>query len=80
MVGVSTTKPPVGKSGPLIIFKKSLGFASLFAIANLTASVTSRKLYGGMLVAIATAIPSAPLTKRFGNLAGRTFGSEVSPE
>ena len=39
IVGVSTINPPVGKSGPLIIFKKSLGFASLFAIAYLTASV-----------------------------------------
>ena len=32
-------------------------------------------LAGGMLVAIPTAIPSAPFTKRFGTLTGSTAGS-----
>ena len=33
-----------------------------------------------MAVAIATAIPSLPFTKRFGNLAGKTTGSNSSSE
>ncbi len=37
-------------------------------------SITSPRLCGGMLVAIPTAIPSAPLTKRLGYLAGSTTG------
>ena len=37
--------------------------------------MTSPKLWGGMLVAMPTAMPPAPLTKRVGNLAGRTDGS-----
>ena len=40
-----------------------------------TASQTSRRLCGGILVAIPTAIPSVPLTSRFGIFAGRTVGS-----
>ncbi len=39
------------------------------------ASMTSRRLWGGMLVAIPTAIPEEPLTSRFGKRAGRTVGS-----
>ena len=44
---------------------------------GLTAADTSRRLCGGMLVAIPTAIPEAPLTSRFGNRAGRISGSLV---
>ncbi len=35
--------------------------------------------YGGMLVAIPTAIPDAPFANKFGNLAGNTNGSCKSP-
>ena len=35
----------------------------------------SPRLCGGMLVAMPTAMPPAPLTSRFGNCAGRTIGS-----
>ena len=38
-------------------------------------STTSVKLWGGMLVAMPTAIPAAPLTRRLGILAGKTVGS-----
>ena len=37
--------------------------------------ITSPRLCGGILVAIPTAIPPAPLTKRFGNCDGKTVGS-----
>mgnify|MGYP000105088237 CR=1 FL=1 len=40
-----------------------------------TASITSLKLWGGIFVAIPTAIPEVPFTKRFGNLDGSTTGS-----
>ena len=36
------------------------------------ASITSPRLCGGMLVAMPTAMPPAPLTSRFGKFAGRT--------
>jgi hypothetical protein len=39
------------------------------------ASTTSLRLCGGILVAIPTAMPSDPLTSRFGNRAGNTVGS-----
>ena len=39
--------------------------------------MTSPKLCGAILVAIPTAIPEAPLTKRFGNWDGKTEGSFV---
>ena len=44
-----------------------------------TASMTSPRLCGGMLVAIPTAMPPPPLTSRFGNRAGSTTGSTVLP-
>ena len=40
-----------------------------------TASITSPRLCGGMLVAMPTAIPVEPLTSRLGTLVGRTVGS-----
>jgi hypothetical protein len=39
------------------------------------ASTISLKLCGGILVAMPTAMPSDPLTSRFGNRAGSTDGS-----
>ena len=40
-------------------------------------SIVSPRLCGGMLVAMPTAMPPAPLTSRFGKRAGRTTGSEL---
>lgn len=41
-------------------------------------ATTSRRLCGGILVAMPTAIPAAPLTSRCGTLAGSTAGSSCS--
>ena len=49
--------------------------ASGFLISKCRAATTSFKLWGGMFVAIPTAIPLAPLTRRFGKAAGSTEGS-----
>ena len=40
---------------------------------------TSRRLWGGMLVAIPTAMPAEPLTSRFGKRLGKMVGSAVRP-
>ena len=40
--------------------------------------MTSPRLCGGMLVAMATAMPWLPLTNRFGNRDGSTVGSSNS--
>jgi hypothetical protein len=45
------------------------------SISAMQASMTSPRLCGGMLVAMPTAMPPAPLTSRFGKRAGRTVGS-----
>ena len=37
--------------------------------------MTSRMLWGGMLVAMPTAMPLEPFTSRLGNREGRTLGS-----
>ena len=68
--------PPVGKSGPLMIFK--ISFKSQFgsSILLMVASITSPRLCGGILVAYPADIPVAPLTSKFGNLAGKTVGSK----
>ena len=58
--------PPVGKSGPGMCFINSLIFISLFCINASVPFIISPKLCGGILVAIPTAIPPAPFTKRFG--------------
>ena len=69
----------VGKSGPFTrsinASKSSSRVAVGFSNAQKTPSATSRKLCGGMFVAIPTAIPAEPLTNRFGKRAGRTSGS-----
>ena len=43
------------------------------------ASTTSPRLWGGMLVAMPTAMPEEPLTSRFGCREGRTTGSSRRP-
>ena len=50
----------------------SISGSSMKAIV---ASITSRRLCGGMFVAIPTAMPEEPLTSRFGKRAGSTSGS-----
>ena len=45
------------------------------SIRAIRALIVSAILWGGILVAIPTAIPEEPLTMRFGNLDGRTEGS-----
>ena len=66
--------PPVGKSGAGMYFIRSSIDMSGLSIKATEASIASPKLCGGMFVAIPTAIPSAPFTRRFGYLAGSTTG------
>ena len=74
---------PVGKSGPctraISSFSSVSRSASGFSRNHWTPDATSRRLCGGMLVAMPTAIPLLPLTSRFGNRAGRMSGSCVLP-
>ncbi len=67
--------PPVGKSGPRTWVMRSVTAASGSSISACVAATTSRRLWGGMLVAIPTAIPDEPFTSRFGSRDGRTMGS-----
>ena len=69
-------KAAVGKSGPGIISINSSKLKSGLSIRALHALITSPGLWGGIFVAIPTAIPPAPLTSIFGNSAGRTDGSD----
>ena len=76
-----TMNPPVGKSGPGMIRRSCFSLSSrpscsCSAIQTIP-SITSRRLWGGMLVAIPTAMPADPLTRRLGYGAGRTVGSSV---
>ena len=67
--------PPDGKSGPgriLIISSIEILVSSITAH---TASINSPKLWGGIFVAIPTAIPVDPFIKRLGRAAGKTVGS-----
>src|SRR5207244_3919960 len=61
--------------GPDTSFITSLRVVSGFSTISKVASMISRKLCGGMLVAMPTAMPLAPLTRRFGIRVGRTTGS-----
>ncbi|MNC89220.1 hypothetical protein D3C83_51240 [compost metagenome] len=67
--------PPVGKSGPFTIARSSSGVMSGLSINAIDASMISFRLWGGMLVAMPTAMPLEPLTSKFGNAAGSTVGS-----
>jgi hypothetical protein len=67
--------PPVGKSGPFTYLLRRSTLMSGSSIIATTPSITSARLCGGMLVAMPTAIPAAPLTSRLGNRDGRTEGS-----
>ena len=58
--------PPVGKSGPGTMLMRSSIVSAGLSISATQASMTSPRLCGGMLVAMPTAMPPAPLTRRFG--------------
>ena len=66
---------PVGKSGPLTDRINCSVVVSGSSIRLITASQISPRLWGGMLVAIPTAMPDAPLISMLGKRAGRTVGS-----
>ena len=78
-----TTRAPVGKSGPLMrsisASSSSSWEASGCSRDHWAPAATSRRLCGGMLVAMPTAIPAEPLISRFGKRAGRTVGSWLRP-
>lgn len=67
--------PPPGRSGPGIYFMRSSTVAFGFFKRYFAALMTSRTLCVGMLVAMPTAIPVDPLTRRLGTALGRTVGS-----
>ena len=69
--------PAVGKSGPWTKRISSGSVAFGWSMMWMTASITSPMLWGGMLVAMPTAMPAEPLTSRFGKRVGRTSGSTV---
>ncbi len=71
--------PPVGKSGPLMCFISPSIVICGSSMNATMASMTSRRLCGGMFVAMPTAMPVEPLTSRFGKRDGRTSGSCVRP-
>ena len=68
-------KPAVGKSGPFTCsIKPSIDmFGSSIKATN--PFIISFRLCGGILVAIPTAIPSDPFTRRVGMADGKTAGS-----
>ncbi|MNL69302.1 hypothetical protein D3C87_1941480 [compost metagenome] len=70
---------PVGKSGPGMICIRSDSSIAGSSISAMQPSMTSVRLCGGMLVAMPTAIPPAPLTSRLGKRAGTTDGSLIVP-
>ncbi len=67
--------PLVGKSGPLICSIRSASVASGLSSTQMQALMTSRRLWGGILVAMPTAMPEEPLTSRLGKREGSTRGS-----
>jgi len=66
---------PVGKSGPFTSPRSVADGTSGSSIIAVIAAATSRRLCGGMLVAIPTAMPAEPFTRRLGSADGRTVGS-----
>jgi hypothetical protein len=80
---VPTMSPAVGKSGPLTILMSSsrvvASSSSGWARHHCTAAAISRRLCGGIFVAMPTAMPSEPLMSRFGIREGRIAGSCARP-
>ncbi len=75
----STSTPPVGKSGPGIMPTRVSVRAFGVLMRCSSASQISPTLWGGMDVAMPTAMPLAPFASRFGKAAGRTSGSSLRP-
>eukprot|EP00962_Isochrysis_galbana_P026063 scaffold8056_cov114-Isochrysis_galbana.AAC.4 len=67
--------PPVGKSGPGSSCSSRSSDTSGSAMMACSASMSSPRLWGGMRVAIPTAMPEAPLSSSMGTRAGSTSGS-----
>ncbi len=53
--------------------------ASGWSMRWIVASITSPRLWGGMFVAMPTAMPWLPFTNRLGKRAGSTTGCVVVP-
>ena len=70
---------PVGKSGPLMCFISARVVASGSSSSWMQAATTSRRLCGGMSVAMPTAMPVAPFSSMFGTRAGSSAGSSSVP-
>lgn len=68
-------RPPVGRSGPGTNFINVSRSAFGKRIRCRAAAMTSARLCGGMFVAMPTAMPEEPFTRRFGKAAGRATGS-----
>ena len=71
--------PPVGRSGPGTKRIRSSREAAGCLIRWRQACTTSTRLCGAMFVAMPTAMPDAPLTRRLGSAAGSTTGSVSRP-
>ncbi len=61
------------------MFESFLLLISLFSTKAINPSTISPKLWGGMFVAIPTAIPDDPFSNKNGSWAGRTSGSFCEP-
>ncbi len=72
-------KPPVGKSGPGMIFISSPRLASRLSTKWTKASTSSPRLCGGMEVAMPTAMPEVPFSSSMGSSEGRIAGSDSEP-
>ena len=79
MPSVPQMSPPVGKSGPRMISSSCSCGSTGSSISASSPATTSRRLCGGMFVAIPTAIPDDPLISRFGAFDGNTEGSFKRP-
>jgi len=66
-------------AGKAIYAKRKSTVAAGRSTSVTRASTTSLRLWGGMLVAMPTAMPVLPFSRRFGRRAGRTEGSSNSP-
>jgi hypothetical protein len=78
-----TMSPPVGKSGPWTRASSASSSSSELASGcsryHCTPEATSRRLCGGIFVAMPTAMPELPLTSRLGIRLGRIVGSCERP-
>src|SRR4030095_11779534 len=71
--------PAVGKSGPFTRVMSASTEMSGSSMSAIVASTTSRRLCGGMFVAMPTAMPDEPLTSRVGEAGGRDERFVVAP-